>query len=117
MNELELLRTLSERCDPDFRQELELLYVYAGEYVSAVATMEVTFANLAGRTGEEKRTACQDTDAARTRAHDRFIRQTRLINRLCQAEGLPALYTGSDERRALGDLAFALTRQLFADRR
>jgi hypothetical protein len=114
---LEKVQMIATACDESEKSLVEDMVVHCGEYVSAVTTMEATARNFAGRTGEDLRNAREETDSARTIAHNAAISSIKIVNRLCARHDLPPVYEGPDERRKYGDFIFALVSEIFGGRK
>lgn len=113
---LERLKELSDAVDDDLKDSVEDVVVAAGKYVSAVTTMECTARNFAGRTGADKREVVEQTDKARTIAHNSFISAVDLANRIANSQGMAPIYTGGSERRKYGDFALQIVDEIFKER-
>ena len=113
---LDRLKALSDAIDDDLKDSVEDVVVAAGKYVSAVTTMECMARNYAGRTGTDRREAVEQSDKARTIAHNSFISAVDLANRIAASEGLPPIYTGGPERREYGDFALEIVDEIFKER-
>ena len=67
---------------------------------------------MVNNTGEER----ESTDRTRSNDHNAFISSVDAVNKICDAHGVPRIYTGSTERRAYGDFAMELVADIFAKR-
>lgn len=93
------------------------IVINAGKYVAAVTEMECSVRNMQGLKGQDYRDRVSQTDTARTRAHNAFIDAVNLANRLAESVNAEKIYTGSSERRAYGDFAFAIVKEIFESRK
>ena len=112
----EQLQELALVCDEDERDLLEKTVFAAADYVAMVTRMETIKQNLAGRTGDELRTAVERADRERRNCHNALISLVDIANRICAAHDRPLIYTGDSLRRHYGDFALALTAEIFEAR-
>ena len=113
----ERLMELSKEFSFDEMELVEQMIHSAADYVQQVAIMESTRLNFAGRNNEEYRNKLSETDTARTKMHNALISATNIVNRRCEAHGLPPIYTGpKDVRRSYGDFAIELVDEIFKNR-
>ena len=98
------------------RFRISLMLNNAAEYVRTVVAMEVVAARVADFDDEEFRLERESTDRARSRAHDSFISSVNTVNSICDAHGVPRIYTGGEARRAYGDFALELVSEIFSNR-
>ena len=116
MGNLEKIEKLASVVDVDMQEDVESVIINAGKYVAAVTEMECSVKNLQGLKGQDYRDKVSQTDSARTRAHNAFIDAVNLANRLAESVDAEKIYTGSSERRAYGDFAFAIVKEVFENR-
>ena len=123
MSNIERIEKLASAVDVDMQEEVdckrdvESVVINAGKYVAAVTEMECSVRNMQGLKGQDYRDRVSQTDAARTRAHNAFIDAVNLANRLAESVNAEKIYTGSSERRAYGDFAFAIVKEIFESRK
>jgi len=93
------------------------------EYVQIVSDMESTNAILstkdivnAGVISKDSLNQINDLDRNRTDVHNAMIASVNSVNRLCELEGLPLIYTGDSQRRHYGDFAQEVVNSYFNDR-
>ena len=110
------IKELVELCNGAERFRISMMLNNAADYVRSVVTMEVVAARVADLDDEDFREERQSTDRARSNAHDAFISSVDAVNKICDAHGVPRLYTGGAERRAYGDFAMELVADIFAKR-
>lgn len=103
--------------DMNMQEDVESVVINAGKYVAAVTEMECSVRNMQGLKGQDYRDRVSQTDTARTRAHNAFIDAVNLANRLAESVNAEKIYTGSSERRAYGDFAFAIVKEIFESRK
>lgn len=117
MSNIERIEMLASAVDVDMQEDVESVVINAGKYVAAVTEMECSVRNMQGLKGQDYRDRVSQTDAARTRAHNAFIDAVNLANRLAESVNAEKIYTGSSERRAYGDFAFAIVKEIFESRK
>jgi len=117
MSNIERIEKLASAVDVDMQEDVESVVINAGKYVAAVTEMECSVRNMQGLKGQDYRDRVSQTDAARTRAHNAFIDAVNLANRLAESVNAEKIYTGSSERRAYGDFAFAIVKEIFVSRK
>ena len=110
MSNIERIEKLASAVDVDMQEDVESVVINAGKYVAAVTEMECSVRNMQGLKGQHYRDRVSQTDTARTRAHNAF-------NRLAESVNAEKIYTGSSERRAYGDFAFAIVKEIFESRK
>ena len=107
---------LAKLCNSAERYKISLMLNNAADYVRSVAVMEIVAAHVADLDPEEFREERQSTDRTRSNDHNAFISSVDAVNKICDAHGVPRIYTGSTERRAYGDFAMELVADIFAKR-
>ena len=110
------IKQLVAICNGAERFRISMMLNNAADYVRSVVTMEVVAARVADLDDEDFREERQSTDRARSNVHDAFISSVDAVNKICDAHGVPRLYTGGAERRAYGDFAMELVAEIFAQR-
>lgn len=113
---MEQLAALTALCDEDERDLIEKMVLSASNYVRAVTEMKAKSLNYAGRTGDDLRTAAEQSDRERTNCHNALIAHVDIVNRICGFHQQPPIYTGSSARREYGDFAIRLVSEIFAQR-
>lgn len=78
--------------------------------------METAVRNIEGLDLEDAKELRESTDRARSMAHDVFISSVDVVNRICDKHNMPCIYTVITERRAYGDFAMELVKDIFANR-
>ena len=110
------IKELVELCNGAERSRISMMLNNAADYVRSVVAMEVVAARVADLDPEDFREERQSTDRARSNAHDAFISSVDAVNKICDAHGVPRIYTGGAERRAYGDFAMELVSDIFTNR-
>lgn len=113
---MEQISSLVAVCNEVERKFIEKMVLAAGDYVRIVIQMKTKSLNYAGRTGEELRSAVQESDRERSSCHNALISCVDIANRICSAHNQPPIYTGSSARREYGDFAIALVSEIFSVR-
>lgn len=101
------------------RQKLALinkLLEAACKYITIVTQQSIQLQINQGTTDRVILEMLADMDKSRSRIHDSLIGQIAAINRLCVANGLEPIYSGSDDRREKGDFAMQLIADYFKER-
>lgn len=81
-------------------------------YVRSIVTMESRIKILQFRLDpEEYREAVEKLDRTRRLAHNGFIAKLDAVNRICTNHGLPAIYSGDDNRGDKGEFAFDIVQE------
>jgi hypothetical protein len=78
--------------------------------------MEVVAARIADLDPEDFKEERESTDRTRSNDHNAFISSVDAVNKICDAHGVPRIYTGGTERRAYGDFAMELIADIFEKR-
>lgn len=110
------IKELIELCNSAERFRVAMMLNNAADYVSSVVAMEVVAARVADLDPEEFRDERESTDRARSNAHNAFISSVDAVNKICDAHGVPHIYTGGTERRDYGDFAMELVADIFTKR-
>lgn len=110
------IKELVELCNGAERFRISMMLNNAADYVRAVAIMEVAAANVADLDPDEFKEERESTDRARSAAHNAFISSVDAVNGICDAHGVPRIYTGGTVRREYGDFAMELVAEIFAQR-
>ena len=113
MNRIQELVTL---CNSAERFGISMMLNNAADYVRSVVRMEVVAAQIADLAPEEFREERTSTDRTRSNNHDALISSVDAVNKICDAHGVPRLYTGSTKRREYGDFAMNLIADIFSNR-
>lgn len=107
---------LIKLCNSAERFRISMMLNNAADYVRSVVVMEVAAARVAELDFEEYREERESTDRARSNRHDALISSVDAVNKICDAHGVPRIYTGGTERRAYGDFAMELVADIFTKR-
>ena len=110
------IKELIELCNSAERFRIAMMLNNAADYVRAVVVMEVVAARVNDFDPDEYREERESTDRTRSNDHNSFISSVDAVNKICDAHGVPRIYTGGTERRAYGDFAMELVADIFAKR-
>lgn len=110
------IKELIELCNSSERFRIAMMLNNAADYVRSVVAMEVVAAQVADLYPEEFRDERESTDRTRSNAHNAFISSVDAVNKICDAHGVPHIYTGGANRRDYGDFAMELVSDIFAKR-
>ncbi len=110
------IKELVELCNSAERFRISMMLNNAADYVRSVVAMEVVAARVVDLDPEDFREERESTDRNRSHTHDTFISSVDAVNKICDAHGVPRIYTGGTERRAYGDFAMELVADIFANR-
>ena len=110
------IKELIEICNSIERFRIAMMLNCASDYVRAVANMEIVAANVADLAADEFKEEREATDRVRSAAHNAFIASVDEINKICNAHGVPHVYTGGSARREYGDFAMELVANIFVNR-
>lgn len=94
------------------------LITSAGRYVKAVVELEGAVMSAKHQfEGEVYREYIGNLDSVRSIANNSLISNLNIVNRLCGKYEVEPIYTGSDERAAIGDFAGELALEIFQTRK
>lgn len=110
------IKELVEICSDAERFRISMMLNNAADYVHSVVAMEVVAARVADLDPEEFREERESTDRTRSNDHNAFISSVDAVNKICDAHGVPHIYTGGTNRRDYGDFAMELVADIFAKR-
>ena len=110
------IKELINLCTVAERFKISLMLNNAADYVRSVVAMEVVAARVEDFDPDEFKEERESTDRTRSNNHNAFISSVDAVNKICDAHGVPRIYTGSTERRAYGDFAMELVADIFAKR-
>lgn len=89
-----------------------------GNYIKRVNDMEAALTVARYRMEpEDYREYIVELDKKRKVAHDSLIASTRLLNKLCNLYGVEPIYSGSDSRIEIADLAKAVVDEMYDTRK
>ena len=103
-------------CNGAERFRISMMLNNAADYVRSVVAMEVVAARVADLDAEDFREERESTDRTRSNDHNAFISSVDAVNKICDAHGVPRIYTSGTERRAYGDFAMELVADIFEKR-
>ena len=103
-------------CNAAERFRISMMLNNAADYVRSVVAMEVVAARVTDLDPEDFREERESTDRTRSNDHNAFISSVDAVNKICDAHGVPRIYTGGAERRAYGDFAIELVADIFEKR-
>ncbi len=122
---LQSFARLAEKCK-DNREDLELMQSILdvmADYHRAIIRESACYLLFSQAPGDQRPflDEHQRYDQARTSAHNLLLQNVRILNKLAQLHGLPALYTGEISerqpfRRQVADAALGLLQEMIASR-
>lgn len=111
----DMLRKIHNCPGPNFNRQVEYiqnLILKATTYVRTVVEMESKIQTLRFRLEtEDYQEAIEKLDRSRRLAHNSFISNIEVVNRICAQIGIEPIYSGPDDRIAKGDFAFAIVEE------
>ena len=110
------IKELIEFCNSAERFRIAMMLNNAADYVRSVVVMEVVAARVDELDPEDFREEREATDRTRSNDHNAFISSVDAVNKICDAHGVPHVYTGGADRRDYGDFAMELVSDIFANR-
>ncbi len=110
------IKELVELCNGAERFRISMMLNNAAYYVRSVVTMEVVAAQICEYDPEGFREERESTDRTRSNNHNAFISSVDAVNKICDAHGVPRIYTYNTEHIAYGDFAMELVADIFAKR-
>ena len=110
------IKELVGLCNGAERFRISMMLNNAADYVRSVVAMEVVAVRVADLDPEDFREERESTDRTRSNDHNAFISSVDAVNGICDAHGVPRIYTGGTARREYGDFAMELVAEIFAQR-
>lgn len=107
---------LVQICNRAERFRISMMLNNAADYVRSVVAMEVVAARVEDLDTEDFKDQRESTDRTRSNDHNAFISSVDAVNKICDAHGIPHIYTGGSNRRDYGDFAMELVSDIFAKR-